>query len=432
MRLFGRGGGENLRQPLPLTSLVAFALVGLLCLAYLLFSVVGEQTFKGNYDVEVQMPTTGGLFPGSQVTYRGVPIGTVSSIDVSTNRSYVIASLSIHDGVHIPVKTKAVVADRSPAGEQYIDFEPYGTSTTYLQNHSVIPASQTVRPPSLAGLLNSVTSFSDSVNIKELRTVFDQLDTALGGTGPALGRIIDNSARIVSSLQAVEPQTIDLLTSGGKVLATQVAHDGDLRTFSLSLRELADTLRSDDPKTARLISAALSTAQQVGPVLNQDAGNIGMLLVNLVTVGHIAVQRLPGLKALLVALPGGIQALATAVHGNHVDFLLLTQLGTACKYPNTRRQSPLDDHRGPPITNGYCLHPTKGEQQRGAIYAPRPPGDTTAGPPSSSSSSGTSSDRAGAASPTASTAGSAGRGASSTGVPSDSDSWMKVFSAGES
>jgi phospholipid/cholesterol/gamma-HCH transport system substrate-binding protein len=418
MRLFGRSDGtESLREPLPMVRLIAFAVVGLLALAYLLFSVVGIKTFEGNYRVAVEMPVTGGLFPGSQVTYRGVPVGTVSSIDVSANRGYVVANLDIHDGVHIPVTTKAVVADRSPAGEQYIDFEPYAASTRYLQDNSVIPPSQTVRPPSLSGLLNTVTAFSNSVNVNELRTVFNQLEIAFGGTGSALGRIIDNSAQLVASLEAVEPATIDLLRTGGQVLDTQAAHDGDLRRFSVSLRQLAGTLRSDDPQTVKLIDAALQTTQQVGPLLHTDAGNIGMLLVNLVTVGHLAVQRLPGLKALLVSLPGGLQALASGVHGKHVNFRLLTELGTACAYPNTRRRTPFDDHRGPPLTNGYCLHPTSDEQQRGSVYAPRPPGDTTAGPgPSGSASSSR------ATSTPART-----RAAN----PAHSDSWLKVFTAGE-
>jgi phospholipid/cholesterol/gamma-HCH transport system substrate-binding protein len=214
----------------------------------------------------------------------------------------------------------------------------------------------------------------------------------------------------------VEPATIDLLRTAGQVLDTQAAHDGDLRQFSVSLRELADTLRTDSPHVAHLIDVALQTAQQVGPLLRQDTGNIGMLLVNLVTVGHIAVQRLPGLNALLVSLPGGLHALATAVHGNHVNFQLLDQLGTVCRYPHTRREQPYDPHRGPPITNGYCLHPTKGEQQRGAVYAPRPPGDTTAGPaPAGSTAAHASTNRPRAAAT----------------APADSDSWLQVFTAGE-
>jgi len=156
-----RAGEESLRQPLPLVKLAAFGLVGVLCLAYILFSVIGAKTFEGSYHVSVDMPVTGGLFPGSQVTYRGVPIGSVSSIDISSDRTSVIAKLAIHDGVHIPVTTKVVVADRSPAGEQYIDFEPYAASARYLQDGSVVAPSQTKRLPSLSGLLNSVASFTD-------------------------------------------------------------------------------------------------------------------------------------------------------------------------------------------------------------------------------------------------------------------------------
>ncbi|MGN6475310.1 MAG: MCE family protein [Mycobacteriales bacterium] len=359
--------------------LVLFGIVGVLCLGYVVFNVVGAKTLEGSYRVVVDMPVTGGLFPGSQVTYRGVPVGTVTSIELTDTG--VAANLDIHDSVQIPRQTKAVVADRSPAGEQYIDMEPTGSGPPYLKNGSVIVPAQTSRPPSLAGLLNAITAFSDSVDLGQLRTVFRELDTAFAGTGPALGALIDHSASLVAELQRVTPQTLDLLRSTGTLLDTQVAHDGDLRSFAKSLRQLSDTIRADDPKTARLIVAALQTTQQLAPVLLHDSHDIGILLANLVTTGRIVVARLPGLKALVLALPDGLYALASAVHGGKVSFKLIDQPGTFCGYGGTRRRAPFNPHRGPPITNGYCKHPLSFQQQRGAANEPRPPGDDTAGPP---------------------------------------------------
>jgi hypothetical protein len=77
---------------------------------------------------------------------------------------------------------------------------------------------------------------------------------------------------------------------------------------------------------------------------------------------------------------------------------------------------PFVDKRNPPIFNAYCLKRSPTYQQRGAINAPRPPGDTTAGPPSGS----TGHDREGQAT----------RGTSV--VRAHSESWMDVFAAGES
>jgi phospholipid/cholesterol/gamma-HCH transport system substrate-binding protein len=412
---WNRHGGESLRQPLPAARLTAFAAIGLLCLAYLLFSVVGAKTFEGQYGVAVQLSATGGLFPGSQVTYRGVPVGTVSSIDIAPGETGVVAHLEIHSGVKVPSRTKAVVADRSPAGEQYLDLQPTGAGPPYLTAGSTIGVSQTRLPPSLADLLGSVASFSKSVNTRELRTVFTQLDLALHGTGPALGRIIDNTAEIVSTLRAVEPQTIDLLDNGGKLLDTQAAHGDDLHTFSVSLRKLADTLRRDNPKTTKLISTAAATTRQVEPLLRDDAGSISALLTNLVRTGTIVDDRIPGLKALLVATPKGLSALASAVHGGHVQFKLIGQTGRACPY-KTRRQMPYVDKKNPPIFNAYCLRPSPTYQQRGAINAPRPPGDKTAGP-GSGAKTGTRNRRS-------------IRGTSR--AHAHSDSWMNVFAAGES
>ncbi|HVW79519.1 MAG TPA: MlaD family protein [Mycobacteriales bacterium] len=360
---------------LPLGKLAVFAAVGLLALGYLVVSVVGQKTIEGSYRVTVDMPETGGLFPGSQVTYRGVPIGTVSSIEITPTG--VAAHLAIHDSVQIPSATRAVVADRSPAGEQYIDMEPTGTGPPYLADGSVIAPANTARPPSLAALLNSIASFSGSVDLRQLRTVVDQLDVAFAGTGPQLGAILDHGAKLIASLAKVEPQTVDLLHKAGVLLDAQASHDGDLHTFAVSLRKLSDTIRNDDPRTAALVAAALQTTQQVAPLLVRDSHDVGVLLANLVTTGRIAVARLPGLKALLFSLPAGLHALASAVHGGRVEFLLSPQPGTFCSYPGTRRRAPFNPHRGPPITNGYCLHPLPIQDQRGAVYEPRPAGDDT-------------------------------------------------------
>ncbi|HVY09807.1 MAG TPA: MlaD family protein [Mycobacteriales bacterium] len=368
-----------MRARLPLGKLGLFAAVGALCLTYLVVSVIGPKTFQGHYRVVVDMPVTGGLFPGSQVTYRGVPVGTVSSIDITDDG--VAATLEIHDSAHVPAATKAVVADRSPAGEQYLDLQPTGTGPPYLADGSVIAPEDTVQPPSLSGLLNSISAFSGSVDLDQLRTVVDELETAFTGTGPALAAIIDHGAQLVDSLSKIEPQTVNLLHNAGSLLDTQLAHNGDLRTFARSLRQLSDTIRADDPKTARLIRAALQTTEQVAPILLNDADDVSVLLTNLVTTGRIAVARLPGLKALLISLPAGLRALASAVHGGHVEFLLSPQPGTFCSYPGTRRRAPFNPHKGPAITNGYCLHPLPIQDQRGAAFAPRPAGDDTAGPP---------------------------------------------------
>jgi ABC-type transporter Mla subunit MlaD len=53
------------RARLPLGKLGLFAAVGALCLTYLVVSVIGPKTFQGHYRVVVDMPVTGGLFPGS-------------------------------------------------------------------------------------------------------------------------------------------------------------------------------------------------------------------------------------------------------------------------------------------------------------------------------------------------------------------------------
>jgi hypothetical protein len=128
-------------------------------------------------------------------------------------------------------------------------------------------------------------------------------------------------------------------------------------------------------------------------------------------------DRLPGLRVLLRTVPLGLAALASGVHGGHVSFKLLTQTGRACPY-RTRRQDPWVLNRKSSLRNAFCTKPPPQTQQRGAVNAPRPPGDTTAGPPSGNIGSGSSSKRA--------------TPATRAGHHSRAHSWINIFGAGES
>lgn len=60
----------------------------------------------GHYKVTLQLPETGGLYPRSNVTYRGTQVGRVESIHLD-ERGGVSAILSLTDEVKIPSDLEA-------------------------------------------------------------------------------------------------------------------------------------------------------------------------------------------------------------------------------------------------------------------------------------------------------------------------------------
>src|ERR1700712_843381 len=71
----------------------------------------------GPYHVTLELPSSGGLYPTSVVTYRGSEIGRVSSVDVA--RDGVRAVLKLQSSTKVPSDVSAAGPSRSAVGEQF-------------------------------------------------------------------------------------------------------------------------------------------------------------------------------------------------------------------------------------------------------------------------------------------------------------------------
>ena len=74
------------------------------------------------YSITVKLPQAGGLFPGGNVTYRGVEIGRVRAVRLTETGAE--AELQMDSDVHVPANLDAQVHSVSAVGEQYVELLP--------------------------------------------------------------------------------------------------------------------------------------------------------------------------------------------------------------------------------------------------------------------------------------------------------------------
>ena len=144
MRLNGR-----MQIQLALFTVIALVAMGLMTLHFMklpamLFDV-------GRYTVKVELPQTGGLYAGGNVTYRGTEVGRVDSVRLTPTG--VEAVLSLKSGVDVPSDLRAEVHSQSAIGEQYVALLPRGDARP-LRDGDVIPLRDTSVPPDVNTLLS--------------------------------------------------------------------------------------------------------------------------------------------------------------------------------------------------------------------------------------------------------------------------------------
>jgi phospholipid/cholesterol/gamma-HCH transport system substrate-binding protein len=331
-----------------LAQLVVFGIISVLIVGYTLFNLIGVHLTNGPFTVHVALNTGGGIFDGAEVAYRGVEVGRVRGVNLKTNG--VGITLEINHGTKIPSNSIAHIYDLSAVGEQYVDLVPTKAIVTdYLHAGSSISADHTTTPLQTATVLYDLEQFVDSINPADVRTIGTEGAAAFAGVGPDLRSLIADTTQIADELSASKAAAFDLLKNAEILLNGAVAHTAQFDTFATSLQQLSHTLASSTPTLDKFFAAGESTTRLINGLITANGSAIGVLLADGASLSQIQVAHLPGLRALLIAVPefGALSPLAihngALVGAGNID---LTQPLCPTGLPLT---SPLSGTRSPLI-----------------------------------------------------------------------------------
>ncbi|MEU9168906.1 MlaD family protein [Streptomyces sp. NPDC048420] len=357
--------------------LLAFAVVTAVGMSYVGAEYTGlvDDVLGHGYTVRADFADSGGIFPGAEVTYRGVPVGRVGALRL-TGSDGVSVSLDIKDGApRIPADTLAVVANRSAVGEQYVDLQPRTSHGPYLLDGSSIPRGSTRVPLPTTDLVLSLDRLVNSVGKDDLRVTVDELGKAFSGTGPNLSRLVDSGNALVESASDSLPQTISLIEDSRKVLRTQADQGSSIKSFAHDLAALSAQLKSSDGDLRKLIGNATPAAQQVNSLLKSTGPRLSVLLANLISGGQVTQAQLPGVEQALVTFPAVVAGSYTVVPGDgttHFGLVVNADDPPPCTqgYGTTPRD-PADTSTRRANTDARCTAPRGSNTSvRGAQNAP--------------------------------------------------------------
>lgn len=348
-------------------SLVGVILVFIFSVAYIFSAVLSQPLTSRPDTINVELRQTGGLFAGSQVTYRGVRVGQVSKI--MPTATGVVATIKLTSSTKIPQDTIAKVRSLSPVGEQYLDFQPRTDSGPYLQDGATIAASSTDIPKSLTSTVIAINKVLEQIDDKKLRIVLGELSTGLAGTGDDIGQVLDQGTQLLDTLVKVWPQTNRLITNAGPVLSIVNDNSGSLQQLARTSKTLAAFLKNYDPELVHTLKTAPAQMQQMIKLINDANAVLPGFLSTGVTFTDIFESYNPHLRALLASYQPGLASLLGKVRNKTLYLTLIADKDARCRYATT-----IHDPRGarqPFQMNGSCPASFT-HLQRGAAHAPGP------------------------------------------------------------
>ena len=171
--------------------LMVFVLITMIGVSYVgaRYARLDRLFFDDSYRVVAHFAESGGIFEGSEVSYRGITVGRVSEMKVTDEGVDVILDVD-NDSAPIPADATALVANRSAVGEQFVDLLPQSDGGPYLEDDSEIALEDTETPIATTKFLVDLDRMVNSVNKQSMRTVVSEMGLAFkerdgDGAGPA-------------------------------------------------------------------------------------------------------------------------------------------------------------------------------------------------------------------------------------------------------
>jgi phospholipid/cholesterol/gamma-HCH transport system substrate-binding protein len=260
---------------------------------------VADGAFSGAYLLNGHFTRAGeGLFPGSDVDYRGVQVGTVQSVHLSGQMA--VVTMRMDKGFRVPSGADATIRPKNLFGAEEVDLSfPSNPSRSWLGPGGTV--AHTAVSDELDQLFSSADPLLQQVDAGNLATVVSELAQAATGEGPRIASSIEEGTKLAGLLS--------------DTIAGQLAALDSFASFSSALAP-----------TGGQINAISGAANQALPVFNQAASAYQRLLqsltpfsqdlAELLSVYHPAISTIladgDNVSRVLVAQQSNIEEL---VHG---------------------------------------------------------------------------------------------------------------------
>src|ERR1700753_795112 len=316
----------------------------------------------GQYQLKAELPASGGLYPTSNVTYRGITIGKVT--DVEPTEKGAEATMSIDSNYKIPVDTIANVHSVSAVGEQYLDLVSNSSTGKYLSDGQTI--AQGTVPAEIGPALDPANRGLDVLPKDKIGKLLDETAESVGGLGPALQRLGDSTQAIGGDFKGNINQVDDIIQNSAPILDSQAVSSNAIERWAHNLNILGGEAAQTDAHLKSALAQAGPTADQLNPVFSGVRESLPQTLANLEIVIDMLKRYHPGVEQTLVMLPqlGSIvQAISAPYEKDRMAALDLT---LAINYPAPcltgfrpapEWRSPSDTSIAPLRENNYCRIP---------------------------------------------------------------------------
>lgn len=160
---------------------------------------------RGDLELTAEFDDVANLVVGHSVQLSDVAVGTVTAIELVDGRRARV-TMSLEDGIDVPVGTSAALSKTSLLGEQYVELRPPDPSTPVVGGEALLQSGDEIGETSISADFETVTEraieFLGAVSADDVATITSTGARAFGGRGQDLHELLGDLTTVVSDLDS--------------------------------------------------------------------------------------------------------------------------------------------------------------------------------------------------------------------------------------
>lgn len=236
--------------------------------------------------------------PGDEVRVRGLPVGTIRSIEVDRGDFSARYVLAVDDGVRIAADTHARLVPKTLFGDKYVELDGARPGGPVLRSGARIPRRRTEPATEIQQVVDRAVATLEAVDPVVFSATLASLAEGLDGAGADLRRFADGATAAFEELARRRQELARLLGHVPGVAEELTRRAPDLETAARTMSDVAHLLAEREPDLGRFLAENAELTARAGELLAAESARVNRIVPDVLDVLAIVADR-PGQVAAL-------------------------------------------------------------------------------------------------------------------------------------
>lgn len=264
-------------------------------------------------DITVEFARAGlNVRPGDEVRVRGVPVGTIASIDIDDEAYIARYRLSVDPDAPIAGDTTAALVPKTLFGDKYVELQATPSGGERIEDGALIPLDRTSAPSEVQEVLDRLQPVLDEVDPVTFANVISSTAEGLDGAGADIATVVDALPDALATITANQADLGRIFRAVPGIAGTLEERADQLVQVAESFGTLATTIDENEVELSRFVSDTADLSTRAAELLDTEGARLDRILSNSLSVLDLVNERPGAVAALLNGAPRFVNGLAAA------------------------------------------------------------------------------------------------------------------------